>query len=88
MEDVGWDDEKKVAAWVTQRFVEKDKMLDAFYAGKGPLLEGARAESSSWRDILIDLALWTLVQGAFYWGLSRAGAWGVGQLQAALAGAT
>lgn len=77
MEDVAWEDEKKVSAWLTQRFVEKDQMLDAFYRGQGPLLDGAREESSSWRDILVDLTLWTGVQCAFYWGVSHAAAWGL-----------
>lgn len=77
MEDVAWEDETKVSAWLTQRFVEKDQMLDAFYKGKGPLLEGAREESSSWRDILVDVALWTGVQCGFYWGLYRLWGWGL-----------
>jgi hypothetical protein len=85
MDDVAWDDEKKVAAWLTQRFVEKDQLLDQFYNGSGPLLEGAREEASSWRDILIDLTLWAAAQCAFYWGMCRVWGWGVGQLQEALA---
>lgn len=76
MEDVPWGDEAKVSAWLTQRFVEKNDMLGKFYAGAGPLLDGAREESSSWRDIFVDLALWTGVQYAFYgfaYHLGRAG---------------
>lgn len=88
MEDVDWADEAKVAAWLTQRFVEKDRMLDAFYQqpeAKGPLVENAREESSSWRDILIDLVLWLGVQAGLYYGLYRLGSWGRPYVAAALA---
>lgn len=84
MEDVPWGDDAKVSAWLTQRFVEKDQLLQAFYAGKGPLLEGAREEGSAWRDILIDLVLWSAVQYAFYAGLYAAGGCGLAQLRGLL----
>lgn len=84
VEDVDWEDDAAVSAWLTQRFVEKDRLLDAFYAGKGPLLEDAREEGSAWRDILIDLVLWSAVQYGFYLGLWRAGGWGLAQLRGLL----
>lgn len=70
MEDVAWEDESKVTTWLTQRFVEKDAMLSQFYDTRsGPLVDGAREEGSSWRDIAVDLIAWALVQYGFYWGL-------------------
>lgn len=34
-EDVDWQDEASVKAWLTDRFREKDQILDQFYQGKG-----------------------------------------------------
>lgn len=52
MKDINWQDEKAVEKWITDRFVEKDKMLDQFYADKGKEEKGKRGSIMNDDDII------------------------------------